>query len=69
MLLVIFRQKSLERKNREGIMGEKCPECGFVDGHNCDACPLVLSGQVKAMPGLSPEAVERIKAAERQRSS
>jgi hypothetical protein len=42
-------------------MGEKCPECGFVDGHDCDTCPLVLSGKVKAMPGLSSEAMARLK--------
>ena len=45
-------------------MGEVCPECGFTDGHNMrpgEVCRLVEAGKVKAMPGLSPEAVGRLR--------
>jgi hypothetical protein len=42
-------------------MGEQCPKCHFYDGHNVLTCPLVQSGKEKAMPGLSPEAVERLR--------
>jgi hypothetical protein len=41
-------------------MGEVCPEPGFTDGHDWRTCPLVLSGKVKPMRGLSPQAVERM---------
>jgi hypothetical protein len=47
-------------------MNEKCPECGYTDGHNIRTCPLVLNGKVKAMAGLSPEAVERLSRREGQ---
>jgi hypothetical protein len=40
--------------------GGICPECGYTDGHNVVVCPLVLSVRAKAMPGLSPEAVEHV---------
>ena len=40
---------------------ETCPDCGYTDGHNVAECPRVLSGSAKAMPGLSPAAVERLR--------
>lgn len=43
---------------------ETCELCGYTDGHDVDRCPRVLSGEVKKMPGLSPEALQRVKAAE-----
>ncbi len=44
------------------MIGEVCPECGYTDGHNVDACPLVLSGKARKMAGLPPDVVERLRA-------
>jgi hypothetical protein len=44
-------------------MGEQCPECHSYDGYDVMTCPfLVLNGKAKAMPSLSPEAVECLRA-------
>jgi hypothetical protein len=47
--------------------GGVCQECGYKDGHNVEACPLVLNGKAKLMPGLPPEAVERLRTADSRR--
>jgi len=42
--------------------GGLCRECGYVNGHDVTRCTLVLSGKVKKMPGLSPDAFEWLRA-------
>ena len=56
---VVTRMSVIENDTPSGGV---CPECGWTDGHNVEICPLVLAGKAKKMPGLSPDAVERLRA-------